>query len=65
MAFLTRYSSAAALAATLVSPIIAYALGDSNAAIVFARLAALVWVKHSGNIERLIGGTESRIGSKG
>ena len=65
VAFVTRYSSAAALAATLIAPIIAYALGEANTAIVFAGLAALVWVKHSANIERLLGGTESRIGSKG
>jgi len=31
---------------------------------VFAVLTALLWVKHKANINRLLNGTESRIGSK-
>ncbi|RBP14099.1 acyl-phosphate glycerol-3-phosphate acyltransferase [Roseiarcus fermentans] len=58
----TRYSSAAALSATVVSPIVAWAVGPPDAGLVFALLAALVWFKHSANIGRLVAGTESKIG---
>jgi len=61
----TRYSSAAALAASLASPLAAWALGADPAAIVFAALAALLWVRHSANIARLLAGTETKIGKKG
>ncbi len=64
VAGLTRYSSAAALAATLASPIAAAAIGESSAALVFAALSALIWVKHSANIVRLLKGSESKIGQK-
>jgi len=62
VAYLTRYSSAAALAATVVSPLAAWAIGLPDVAFVFALLAALVWFKHSANIRRLLAGTESKIG---
>jgi acyl phosphate:glycerol-3-phosphate acyltransferase len=65
VAALTRYSSAAALAATLASPVVALSIGRSDAALVFAALAALVWFKHSANIGRLLSGAESKIGQKG
>jgi glycerol-3-phosphate acyltransferase PlsY len=61
----TRYSSAAALAASLAAPLVALALGQTTVAVVFGALAALVWIKHSANIARLRDGTESRIGAKG
>jgi len=62
VAYLTRYSSAAALAATAVSPSVAWALGLPDVAYVFWLLAALVWFRHSANIGRLLAGTESKIG---
>ena len=62
VAALTRYSSAAALAATLVSPPVLLALGIGDAAVVFAALTALVWFKHSANIARLMRGAEPKIG---
>jgi acyl phosphate:glycerol-3-phosphate acyltransferase len=62
VAYLTRYSSAAALAATVASPLAAWAIGLPDVAFVFALLAALVWFKHSANIRRLLAGTESKIG---
>ncbi len=62
VAYLTRYSSAAALAATVVSPIVAWAIGLNDVGFVFALIAALVWFKHSANIRRLLAGTESKIG---
>ena len=64
VAGLTRYSSAAALAATLVSPIAVAATGQSVAALALAALSALIWVKHSANIVRLLNGAESKIGQK-
>ncbi len=64
VAGLTRYSSAAALAATLASPIAVAAIGESGAALVFAALSALIWVKHSANIVHLLKGSESKIGQK-
>jgi glycerol-3-phosphate acyltransferase PlsY len=64
VAALTRYSSAAALAATIASPIAMSAFGEPGAAVVFAVLSALVWFKHSANIVRLINGSESKIGQK-
>ncbi len=64
VAGLTRYSSAAALAATLASPIAVVAIGESGAALVFAALSARIWVKHGANIVRLLKGSESKIGQK-
>jgi acyl phosphate:glycerol-3-phosphate acyltransferase len=64
VAALTRYSSAAALAATVASPIAVAAIGGSGAAVVFAALSALIWFKHSANIVRLLNGSESKIGQK-
>ena len=62
VAAVTRYSSAAALAATAVSPAVALAVGLEEAALVFWALAALVWFKHSANIRRLLNGSEPKIG---
>jgi acyl phosphate:glycerol-3-phosphate acyltransferase len=64
VAAVTRYSSAAALAATLASPIAMAAIGEGGAAVVFAALSALIWAKHSANIMRLLQGSESKIGQK-
>ncbi|MGO4870497.1 MAG: glycerol-3-phosphate 1-O-acyltransferase PlsY [Roseiarcus sp.] len=61
----TRYSSAAALAASVAAPLEAWAMGQTTVAYVFGGLALLLWVKHSANIERLIAGTETKIGGKG
>jgi glycerol-3-phosphate acyltransferase PlsY len=61
----TRYSSAAALAASVAAPVEAWAMGQSVVAAVFGGLALLLWMKHSANIERLIAGTETTIGGKG
>ena len=62
VAAVTRYSSAAALAATAVSPLVALMTGLGEAALVFWALAALIWFKHSGNIGRLLRGSEPKIG---
>ena len=61
----SRYSSAAALAASLAAPLAALTMGQNEVAIVFGALALLLWIKHGANIERLIAGTEPKIGGKG
>ena len=64
VAALTRYSSAAALAATAASPLAAAAIGRNDVAVIFAALAALVWLRHAPNIARLVAGSEPKIGKK-
>jgi len=63
VAFTTRYSSAAALAASVVTPAALWFMGLTGAAELFAALTILLWFKHWPNIERLMNGTESRIGA--
>jgi acyl phosphate:glycerol-3-phosphate acyltransferase len=63
VAFLTRTSSAAALAASAPTPIVLFVLGRSDAALMFGLMAILLWVKHRANISRLATGSESRIGT--
>jgi glycerol-3-phosphate acyltransferase PlsY len=64
-ALASRYSSLAALTAAAIVPIGLYFLAGPGVAILFAAMSALVFYKHKANIQRLIAGTESRIGSKG
>ena len=64
VAFASRYSSAAALVASAATPFVLAALGSRDDAILFAILAAILWIKHRTNIERLMAGTEGRIGKK-
>jgi acyl phosphate:glycerol-3-phosphate acyltransferase len=63
IAYLTRYSSAAALAASAMAPLVLLAMGQTAAALMFAVMAILLWERHRANIARLAAGTESRIGS--
>jgi acyl phosphate:glycerol-3-phosphate acyltransferase len=65
LAFLLRYSSLAALVATLAVPVVEYTTGDPRLTLLFAVMALITWFKHRANISRLINGTESKIGSKG
>jgi len=64
-AFASRYSSLAALTAAIIVPIGLYFLAGPAVAILFVIMSALVFYKHKANIQRLMAGTESRIGSKG
>lgn len=64
VAFTTRYSSAAALAASAATPIALWAMGRTQPAELFVALAALLWFKHWPNISRLMEGTETKIGAK-
>jgi len=63
VALLTRYSSAAALAASALTPILLAVIGQTADALMFGLMAILLWVKHRTNISRLLAGTESRIGT--
>ncbi|WP_332118361.1 glycerol-3-phosphate 1-O-acyltransferase PlsY [Azorhizobium caulinodans] len=65
MAFLFRYSSLAALTASVATPLSAWALGRADVAVLMALLAVLLWIKHHANISRLLSGTETKIGAKG
>ena len=64
-ALLTRYSSLAALIASIVVPIALYLQGNSTTAILFAIMTVIIIFKHKANITRLVNGTESKIGAKG
>jgi glycerol-3-phosphate acyltransferase PlsY len=65
VAFITRYSSLSALVATLVIPVALWILGVEEAALVTAVMTVITYWRHKQNIERLIAGTESKIGKKG
>lgn len=65
VAYFSRYSSLAALIATVVIPLALWGLGNSLLAAVFALLTVIVWTKHHANIRRLLAGTEGKIGRKG
>ncbi|QLF70138.1 glycerol-3-phosphate 1-O-acyltransferase PlsY [Peteryoungia desertarenae] len=65
VAFITRYSSLSALVATLAIPIVLWILGVEEAALITSAMTAITFWRHKANIERLIAGTESKIGKKG
>jgi glycerol-3-phosphate acyltransferase PlsY len=58
----TRYSSLAALTASLAAPAFLWWWGDVADAPVFLLLTALLWIMHRANIRRLLSGAEGRIG---
>lgn len=62
---LTRYVSIASIAAAAALPAAVWLLSDSLLLqIVTTALGALAILKHKGNIQRLLNGTESRFGNK-
>jgi glycerol-3-phosphate acyltransferase PlsY len=63
VAALSRYSSLAALVASAATPAFVWWISDVRVALVFALLSVLLWIMHRANIERLLGGTEGKIGS--
>jgi len=65
IAFASRYSSLAALVAGFVTPILLWWFGHLALAALFAVLTVLMFYMHRENIERLLAGTEGRIGQKG
>jgi glycerol-3-phosphate acyltransferase PlsY len=61
---LFKYSSAGALVAFGVFPIVSWIMAQDDKFLVFSiLLSCMIIFKHKGNIERLLKGTESRIGS--
>jgi glycerol-3-phosphate acyltransferase PlsY len=65
VAAITRFSSLAALVASVAVPLAIWAFGANYAAALFAIMTVIVFIKHRANISRLLAGQESRIGSKG
>jgi acyl phosphate:glycerol-3-phosphate acyltransferase len=60
----TRYSSVGGLAAAVAAPVLAFATGRAQASILFIALAIIVFWKHRENLQRLLAGTEPKVGSK-
>jgi glycerol-3-phosphate acyltransferase PlsY len=63
-AIVTRYSSLAALVASVVTPIFLWWFGHLALASLFAVLTLLLFYMHRENIRRLQAGTEGKIGAK-
>ncbi|MFT4173411.1 MAG: glycerol-3-phosphate 1-O-acyltransferase PlsY [Rhodocyclaceae bacterium] len=65
VAAVTRYSSAAALAAAVAAPLLThFIVGDPAWVATALILAAILIWRHAANIRRLLDGTEGRIGKK-
>lgn len=64
VAFITRYSSLAAIVAIIVVPPLAFFLESYNFAFLCFILGVIIISKHQENIERLRQGTESKIGGQ-
>ncbi len=60
---LTRFSSVAGMAAALMAPVAAAAFLRFDLALLYLGMALLVVWKHRANVERLMAGTEPRVGS--
>ena len=64
VAFLTRYSSLAALLAAAATPVVLAALSDWLGVGLFTLLTVFVFLRHHANLSRLMRGEESRIGQR-
>ncbi len=65
IAITCRYSSVAALTAISLAPIYLYFIGAAWLPIIIAALiVVLVWIRHHGNLRRLLRGEEPKIGVK-
>jgi glycerol-3-phosphate acyltransferase PlsY len=62
-ALLFRRSSLAGLVASFATPFAMFAFHGTRAALLFVLLTAIMWIKHTANIERLLAGTEPKIGA--
>ena len=60
----TRYSSLAALSAIAMTPLFSFIYYGIGPTVFTAMIALLVFWRHKENIQRLMAGTESKIGSK-
>lgn len=65
VAALMRISSLSALVAALLVPLWLILLGRPDMVVLAIALGALIWVRHIGNIRRILAGTEAKIGKKG
>ena len=63
VAFVTRYSSLSALAASVATPFVLWAFAKPDLALVTGALTVLLVGKHRANIKRLLAGHESKIGA--
>jgi glycerol-3-phosphate acyltransferase PlsY len=63
-AALTRYSSLSALIASAATPPVLFLLGRVQLTELFLLLTVILWLKHRGNISRLVAGKEGRIGGR-
>ena len=63
VAFLFRYSSLATLVAITAAPFFFWFLATPQEALFAALIAVIVFVRHHGNIRRLLAGTETKIGA--
>jgi glycerol-3-phosphate acyltransferase PlsY len=63
VAAVSRYSSLAALLASIAAPMAISLNGDAPELRLFMILSVLLWLMHHANISRLMSGTESKIGS--
>lgn len=64
MAAIFRISSLSALMAALIAPVAAYFFGRPDVAVMAGVLTVLIYWLHRANIERILKGTEPRIGDK-
>ncbi|MEQ1673190.1 MAG: glycerol-3-phosphate acyltransferase, partial [Hyphomicrobium sp.] len=64
-AYLSRYSSLAALVASVATPTALLLMGHAEMAALAALMTVLLLWKHRANIGRLIKGEEPEIGAKG
>ncbi|WP_424812904.1 glycerol-3-phosphate 1-O-acyltransferase PlsY [Roseococcus sp. YIM B11640] len=62
VAAVTRTSSLSSLASVAVAPVVALAFAGNHAALALLVVALYVAWRHKGNIQRLLAGTEPRIG---
>jgi glycerol-3-phosphate acyltransferase PlsY len=64
LAFALRYSSLSALIASVVTPLFLWWFGQAVLAALFAAMTLLLIFMHRENIQRLLAGTEGKIGQK-
>jgi acyl phosphate:glycerol-3-phosphate acyltransferase len=62
---LSRISSVSSLTATFAAPIVAWLMGLPGLVWVMALVALIVVIQHRANIQRLLNGTEPKVGAKG
>jgi len=63
VAFLTRYSSVAALVAVALAPCFAWVLDAPDTTLLAVFIAPIVWLRHLENLRRLLSGDETKIGA--